>query len=784
MHPMQLPPGSRIGPYEVIAPIGAGGMSEVYRARDTRLDREVALKILPAELAGRGPAAARFEKEAKAVAALSHPNIVALYDYGREGDVSYLAMELLDGEPLRAATDRPMPWQRAVKIAATLADALRAAHGRGIVHRDLKPDNIMVTRTGALKVLDFGIARALPDNSTAATDSRTLTTPGTVMGTAGYMSPEQIRGETVSVTSDIFSLGCILYELLAGQSPFRRGSSAETMAAILRDDPDDLRALAPDVPEGVVRVVEHCLEKDPANRFQSAADFAFALAAAADGTGAARRLSAPRMRRRSIVILIVLLIALVVAVIATRRAIVANQRLPQARSLAVLPFQSAPPLAYVSEGLTEGIINALSPVAGFKVLSRNTVFSYKPRSQDPRAIGDELGVDAVLSGRVVQQQLALVVSVELIDAREGNQIWGERYERPLAEVSQIERELSRAISEKLQMRLSGADQSRLNRRASVDPEAYRLYLQGRYEWNKRTPDGLRKGIEFFRRSIDIDASYAPAHAGIADSYVLLGGTYELLSPREAMPLARRAATQALELDPTLAEPHATLGLIAHEFDWDWPRAEQSFRRAIELNPNSGVAHQWYGQALLYRGKQEQALRELRRAEELDPLSLVTRSDLAQAFWIARQYDTAISHAEKLIELEPQFWLGHWFLGLAFLGKNDLPRATASLERAVALGGSPSAMGSLGYALAKGGRREEAIRLRDELRAASKTRYISPTPFIAISLGLGDLDAAFAELDRAIEERATMLAVMNVVPIADPLRADPRYAGYAKRVGLP
>jgi serine/threonine protein kinase/tetratricopeptide (TPR) repeat protein len=781
MPTMLLPPGSRIGPYEVVAPIGAGGMSEVYRARDHRLDRDVALKILHPELAGQTEAVARFEKEAKAVAALSHPNIVAIYDYGHADGVSYLAMELLDGETLRAEVNGPMAWRRAATIVATVADALRTAHAQGIVHRDLKPENIVMTRSRALKVLDFGLARAFAQPAEAAAE--TLTTPGTVMGTAGYMSPEQVRGEPAGPASDLFSLGCLFYELLSGRSPFRRPSPAESMAAILRDDPPDLRSLGQEIPEGIVRVVEHCLEKNPETRFQSAADFAFALSAAINGSGPHARIAAAPRRRRSAVILAVLLIALVGAIVASRRS-ATSPAPPPARSLAVLPFQATPPLAYVSEGLTEGIINDLSPVGGFKVLSRNTVFSYKARSNDPRAIGKELGVDALVTGRVVQQPQSLVVSVELIDAREGNQIWGERYERPLSEVPQIERELSRQISAKLQLRLTGADQSRMNRRASVDPNAYRLYLQGRYEWNKRTPEGLRKGVEFFRRSIDIDASYAPAHAGIADSYLLLGGNYEILPPKEAMPLARKAAARALELDPALAEPHATLGVIAHEFDWDWPRAEESFRRAIALNPNSPVAHQWYGQALLYRGRPEEGLRELQRAEELDPLSLVTRSDLAQAFWITRQYDAAVAQAERLIELEPQFWLGHFFLGMACIGRNDLTRATAALEQAVQLGGSPAAIGSLGYAYARSGRRKEALRLRDELREASRGRYISPAPFLTIALGLGDFDAVFAELGRAIDERAALVAVMNVVPIADPLRADPRYAEYARRVGLP
>jgi len=795
---MELAAGSRIGPYEIVGPIGAGGMSEVYRARDLRLDRDVALKVLQRELAARAPAVARFEKEAKAVAALSHPSIVAIYDYGVENDVSYIVMELLEGETLRRAMGGAMPWRQAVKIAATIADALRAAHARGIIHRDLKPENIVVTHAGAVKVLDFGLARVIAESPDSET--QTLTASGTVMGTPGYMSPEQVRGEPLGPPADLFALGCILYEMLSGRRPFARSSSAETLAAILRDETEDLRELAPDTPEAVVRVVEHCLEKDARNRFQGAGDFAFALSAAVDGSEAAARPSRPapqrspsieaaavlRRKRASLAVLAILLVAIVAAIVAARRTPVTPQR-AAARSLAVLPFANSsgdPSLAWLTEGLTEGIINNLSPVSGFKVLSRDSVFSYRRSSNDPREIGRELGVDSLVSGRVVQRGDSVVVSVELIDARDGNHIWGERYSRPVSEISAIERDLSRQISERLQIRLTGEDQSRMNRRASVDPEAYRLYLQGRHEWNKRTPQGIEQGIELFRRSIDVDPTYAPAHAGIADSYLLLGGTYEILPPRESMPIARGAALRALEIDPELADAHASLAVIAHEFEWDWPRAEQSFRRAIDLNPNYGVAHQWYGQALLYRSRFDEALVELQRAVELDPLSLVTRSDLAQAYWIRGQHDTAIAHARKLTSMAPQFWLGYWFLGLAHAGKGDLAGATAALERAVALGGSPATVGTLGYVHGRAGRRAEAERLLAQLRETARTRYVSPAAFATIYIGLGDLDRAFAEVERALEERSSLVTVMHVVPIAEPLRRDPRYATYARRVGLP
>ncbi|HEV8659346.1 MAG TPA: protein kinase [Thermoanaerobaculia bacterium] len=765
---MQLSPRARLGPYEIISALGAGGMGEVYRARDLRLDREVALKIVPAELAGM-----RFHNEAKAIAALSHPNIVNVFDVGADAGLSYMAVELLEGEDLRSIlSGGRIPWKRAIKIASAISDALRYAHGKGIIHRDLKPENVFITREGLTKVLDFGLARVMPSEAAGSAEAaQTLTRPGMVMGTVGYMSPEQVRGESVTPSSDIFSLGCVLYEMLSGVQPFERGSAGEVLAAILRDPPRDLREIS-DAPESLIRIVEHCLEKEPWKRFDTMSDFAFALESVTEGVPA---------RTLFVRGAILIVIAAVVIIVGRRGSTVPTP--PAHReisSLAVMPFVNASAdrsYDYLSDGLTEAIINDLSPIAGFKVMSRSSVFAYKPKVVDPRELGNDLGVDAVVNGRVIRRDGSLLVSVELVDTRDGHQIWGERYDRPISQLRDLERDLAGSISQKLKMRLT-------KQPVSVDPEAYRLYLQGRYEWNKRTPEGLRKGVEFFKRAIDIDPTYAPAYAGVADSYLLLGGNYEVLRPSEVMPMAREAALKAVSLDDSLAEPHASLGLIKHEFEWNWPDAEAEFKRAIALNPNYAVGHEWYGQALLYRSRSDEAFRELQRAEELDPLSLVSKADLAQAFWITRQYDKAIEESLKSVEIEPRFWLAHWFLGLAYAGKEDYANAAKSLETAVSLGGSPAASGSLGYVYAKMGRRKDAERLLRQLGEESKKRYISPAPFVAIYIGLGDLDHAFEEMERAFRERSSLITVINVVPIADAVRRDPRYAAFARRVGLP
>ena len=780
---------TRLGPYEILAPLGTGGMGEVYRARDTRLDREVALKIVPTELA-----TARFATEAKAVAALTHPNIVNVFDVGSDQGLSYMAMELLEGESLRSLlATGPLPWKQAAKIAAAISDALRYAHAKGIIHRDLKPENILITREGMTKVLDFGLARVTPRAETSPDSDVTLTQPGSVVGTIGYMSPEQVRGEAIGPETDIFSLGCVLYEMLGGVRPFERKSSGEVIAAILRDSPRDLRAIRPDVPEPFARIVEHCLEKDPGQRFDTMADFAFALDSAtqqASGeTTTARRRAARPPRSTLIARGAALLIVAVIIIVLGRLAATRPATPPPGRpisSLAILPFVNASNDRnndYLSDGLTEAIINDLSPISGLRVMSRGSVFVYKSKSIDPRKVALDLGVDAVVSGRVAQRADVLTVSVELVDSRDGHQIWGERYERPIAQMTNLERELASNISDKLKMRLTSADQVRMQRTHDVDPEAYRLYLQGRYEWNKRTPDGLRKGIEFFRHSIDIDPAYAPSYAGLADSYLLLGN-YEVLRPAEAMPIAREAAMKALAIDDSLADAHASLGLIKHEYEWNWPTAEVEFKRAIALNPNHVLAHEWYGQALLYRSRFAEGLSELRRAEELDPLSIVAKADVAQAYWITGQYDQAIAQSAKTIEMEPRFWLAHWFLGLSYAGEGEFQKAAKSLETAVSLGGSPAARGSLGYVYARMGRRADALRILRDLRKESTTRYISPAPFAEIYIGLGDMDHAYEEVERAFTERTSLMTVLNVAPMVEPLRRDPRYAAVKRRVGLP
>ena len=486
---MPLTPGTRLGPYEILSQLGAGGMGEVYRARDSRLERDVAIKVLPVHLAKDPDALARFEREAKAVAALSHPNILAIHDFGNDQGVSFTVTELLEGETIRGRlAQSPVPWRKAVEIGIATAEGLSAAHSKNIIHRDLKPENIFLTTDARVKILDFGLARvgAPLSNTPAAADA--MTEPGTIMGTVDYMSPEQVRGVTAEATSDIFSLGAVLYEMICGQKVFSRGSAAETMSAILHEEPRQISRSGKSVPLELERVIHHCLEKNPQERFQSARDLAFALKATLTESGISKA-AAPRAKKAI-------------------------------DSLAVLPFSNAgndPNLDYLSDGITENLINNLSQLPKLRIVPRSIVFRYKGRDVDPQAVGRELGVRALLTGRVALRGDMLNIQTELVNVEEQSQLWGQQYNRKFSDIFAVQEEISNEICEKLRVQLSGEQKKRLTKRHTENTEAYQLYLKGRYYWNRRNPEWVNKGIEYFRQAIEKDPLFAPAYAGMADS---------------------------------------------------------------------------------------------------------------------------------------------------------------------------------------------------------------------------------------------------------------------------
>jgi len=782
---MALFPGTRLGPYEILAPLGAGGMGEVYRARDTRLDRDVAIKVLPEHPAKDPQALARFEREAKAVAALSHPNILALYDVGDHQGVSYAVTELLEGETLRARlAQSAIPWRKAVELGTAVAGGLAAAHSKGIIHRDLKPENIFLTSDGRVKILDFGLARWKPKPSAPADAAATgETEAGTVMGTLGYMSPEQIRGIAADARSDIFSLGCVLYEMVTGQRAFARPTAPETMAAILNEDTPHLADSGKEIPPDLQGIIHHCLEKNAEQRFQSARDLAFALRAAG-GSGGAGVSALPRNGRKPLNHWIWAGVAIVL--LAGGSFFVWRATSGKAiDSLAVLPFVNVgadPNTEYLSDGITENLINSLSQIPKLRVVPRGRVFRYKGRETDTEKIGRELNVRAVLTGRVVQRGDSLNIQTELVDVAADSQLWGQQYNRKFSEIIPVQEEIAKEVSEKLHLRPTGEEQKRLTKRYTENPEAHQLYLKGRYYWSRRTGETLKRAAEYFQQAIDKDPGYALAWAGLADCYAVYGAL-EVLSPVEAGPRAKEAANRALELDETLAAPHAALGFAKTVYDWDWSGGEREFKRAIELNPTYATAHQWYSVDLTVTGRLDEAIAEMKRAQEADPLSLMESAVAGRTFYFARRYDQAIEQLLKTIEMDPKFLRAHWWLAVAYEQVGRHEEAIAECEKALSLFREPGLLGALAWAYAVSGKRAEAQKLVVELKELSKRRYVDPFDVALVYVGLGDKAQEFEWLEKAYEDHSFNLTWIKVDPRLDSLRGEPRFQDLLRRMGL-
>jgi len=760
---MPVSAGTKIGPYEVITLLGEGGMGEVYRGRDPRLGRDIAIKILAKDSWHDKEAKARFEREARAVASLSHPNVIAVHDVGEADGTFFVVTELLEGKTLRdRILESSVPWRKAVEIGAEIAEGLAAAHARSIVHRDLKPENVFLTDDGRVKILDFGLAQTDPllasrDETVIPTTKWFQTHPGTVVGTLGYMAPEQLRGESVDGTADIFSLGCILFEMVTAKRPFQRPSGAATIAAILNEDipHDDLRSV---VPFDVQRIIEGCLEKNPAVRFQSSRDLALTLRAISSSSSfldsdLIASIAKPKRKSKAI------------------------------DSIAVLPFVNATNDAnadYLSDGVTEGIINKLSQLPKLKVMARSTAFRYKGRDVDAQTVGRELRVRAVLSGRLQHVGDHLIVSVELVDSLDGSQLWGETYNRAMSDLFKLQDEISAEIADALRLRLTGAEKKKLTKRHTENSEAYQLYLKGRYQWNKRTEESLKRGIQLFREAIDNDPSFASAHAGLADSFVTLA-TNIPLPPHEVMPKAKAAAMKAIELDDTLAEAWASLAAVKMWFDWDWAEAERAYKRAIELNPNYATAHDGYSMLLCERGRFDEAITQITKAGDLDPLSLIITVHSGWPHYFARDYDTAIHRFRKALDLDENFVPAEGWLGMALGQQQRYTEAIDTFQRALEVDRIPILLAMLGHTHAIAGHRAQAEEVLTTLEYESKSRYISPYDLAVIHAGLGDRDAALHELQRAYEDRSAWMVFLNVDPRLDRLREEGAFGDLIARL---
>ena len=754
---MALSQGTRLAQYEILEPLGSGGMGEVYRARDLRLEREVAVKVLPEHLAGDPGMRERFEREMRAVAALTHPGIMAVFELAKIGDLSFAVVELLDGMTLRKRlATGALPWTQAAAIGADLADALTAAHAKGIVHRDVKPENIVLTRDGRTKLLDFGLARAEVGAGDTHATLGALTSPGLLMGTIGYIAPEQIQGQAATAESDIFATGCVLYECVAGRMPFARSTAAEVMAAVLNAEPVPLSDSGVQAPQELERVIMHCLAKRPADRFRSARDLASALRALSVDTGAVSIVSQTPTR--------------------TRR--------PAAKSIAVLPFANLTDDAdaeHLCDGLTESVINCLSQLPKLRVVPRATVFRFKGRADDLASVGLALNVRTIVTGRVARRGGRLNVQAELVDVVNEAQLWGDQYLRDGTDLPSLQQEISFQISEGLRLRLTPEEKKRLAKTPTENSDAYEQYLRGRYYWNKFTPDGFKRSAECFERAIALDPKYALAWAGLGDAYGTMG-YYGLVPTQEAMSNARAAALKALDLDPELPEAHMTMALTHVFADWNWEAAEREFRCAIRLNPRHARSLLFYGLFAVAAGEVEDGLARARRARDLDPLSSVTNIGVAWAYMFAHDYDAAIVALRQTLDLEPMFRQAQGALCAAYTFAGQYDQAARLLAEHRHVWGIPVPGTEVLPGVLEREGKDGFLRTQLALMEAAGGEATYPAIAMVVAHILaGNREEALTRLERIVDQRNGQSVFLSVEPSLDSLRDEPRFQALLGRL---
>jgi len=851
MSPTEPILGKTISHYQILLPLGKGGMGIVYKAEDIRLGRAVAVKFVPEAMASDPLALERFQREARAASALNHPNICTLHDIGEWEARPFLVMECLEG---RTLSDRiragPIPIDDVIEFCIQIADGLDAAHSKGIVHRDIKPANIFVTARNQIKIMDFGLAKVAAgwgvrggwigkagqaghsQSETIAMDDP-VTTPGSTMGTVAYMSPEQASGEELDGRSDLFSFGTVMYEMATGVSPFQGSSAPLIFVAILHSEPTPPSRKRPDLPPELERIILKALEKGRELRYQSAAEIradlkrllrdsnprraaadlamaaanAMAAAAAAPMSTIAIYDSAPRLetpsgsmgvpaahapssaeyivrtiqRNRWAALAVAAVLVLVTGVVGYR----AFSEKPL-DSLAVLPFTNVggdPSTEYLSDGITESVINNLSQLPKLAVRSFNSSLRYKSNNVSPDEAGRQLKVRAVLMGRLVRHGDDFAISAELVDVDHNRQLWGSQYTVKAANLLATQEEISRQISEKLRLQLTGAEIERINRHTTKDSEAYQSYLQGRFQWNKRTLEGLQASIDFFQEAIRKDPKYALAYAGEADAYASLAD-FNVLPTREVMPKVRSAASKAIDLDDGLAEAHTSLAW-ARFHDWDWAGTETEFKRAITLDPSYPTARVWYGDFLSAMGRFDEAQTELASAAAANPASPVIGLALASRLYYARQYAGAVEQCQKTLAMESTFMPAHLLLGEANLAKGQFPEALAELKKALELSeGDTNELAALAYGHAVAHEAAEARKILQELKDRSQQTYVQPLALAMIQIGLGDRGEAFAWLSKAFDDRSAGLVYLKVDPVFDSISTDARFADLVRRIGLP
>jgi len=755
---MLLSPGQRLGPYEILAPLGSGGMGEVHRARDPRLGREVAIKVLPEGVASTAERLARFEREARAVAGLNHPNIVTLHSIEDADGIRFLTMELVDGDCLTALiSPEGLPLPRLLELAIPLAEALGAAHERGVVHRDLKPANVMVTREGRIKVLDFGLAKlARAEDSVEPGDltqakTTSLTSDGAMMGTLPYMAPEQIRGESVDARTDLFSFGVLLFELAAGRRPFRGSTVADLTTSILRDPPPSLSGMRTDLPAAMGRLIERCLDKDTRTRLRSAREAADALRA---------------MQRNP------------------ERGAGAGTDDGPIRSMVVLPLENVArdgAQEYFVDGMTEALISDLSRLRGLRVISRTSAMRYKGLHKALSEIARELDVDAVLEGSALLIGNRVRISVQLVAARRDETLWSERYDRQLADVLDLQNEVAQKIAKEIAIRLTAPEERRLAKRQSVNPEAHIELLKGQHIAAGNSPQAIDLALRHFQRALELDPSYAPAWAGVAHCHNVRAGR-GMAPPREALAEAAAAAKRALALDDSLAEAHAELG-TSLTYQGDVAGGRREHERALELNPGLAQVYMHMGRQYFIVGRHAEAEQAMLKALSLDPLSMLLHTTVGDAYYYAREYAKSVPYYRRAIELDPRFDGAHTDLARSLEALGEFDEALREYEEGRRLAGTVAGPSfGLAHLAARRGDLPEARRMLEELKASRSTRVVSAWGIAALHACLGDADDAFQWLEIAVQEKASGLMFLTVHPRLDPIRKDPRYEALVQRLG--